>query len=148
MSGLNGERVLGAAVGLGIARRALEETLTYVKERHQFGRAIGSNQSLRHRIADIAMELECAQLLTYDVAERMSTGVDDPNLTKLTSMAKIKTSEVAKHAALEGLQMMGGYGYATEYELEGLVRSSLVLPIYAGTNEIQRDIVSGSLGLR
>ena len=63
-------------------------------------------------------------------------------------MAKIKTSEVAKHACLEGLQMMGGYGYATEYDMEGLVRSSLILPIYAGTNEIQRDIVSGALGLR
>jgi alkylation response protein AidB-like acyl-CoA dehydrogenase len=148
MSGLNGERLLGAAVGLGIARRALEETLAYVKERRQFGRPIGSNQSLRHRLADIAIELECAELLTYEVAERMSNGNDDPELTKLTSMAKIKTSEVAKHAALEGVQMLGGYGYANEYELEGLVRHSLVLPIYAGTNEIQRDIVSGALGLR
>ena len=148
MSGLNGERLLGAAVGLGIARRALEETLAYVKERHQFGRPIGANQALRHRLADIAMELECAQLLTYEVAQRMSNGTDDPQLTKLTSMAKVKTSEVAKHAALEGVQMLGGYGYATEYELEGLARHSLVLPIYAGTNEIQRDIISGALGLR
>ena len=148
MSGLNGERLLGAAVGLGIARRALEETLAYVKERRQFGRPIGSNQSLRHRLADIAIELECARLLTYEVAARMSSGRDDPELTKLTSMAKIKTSEVAKHAALEGVQMLGGYGYANEYELEGLARHSLVLPIYAGTNEIQRDIVSGALGLR
>jgi alkylation response protein AidB-like acyl-CoA dehydrogenase len=149
MSGLNGERLLGAAVGLGIARRALEETLAYVKERQQFGRPIGSNQALRHRLADIAIELECAELLTYEVAARMSNGGgNDPELTKLTSMAKIKTSEVAKHAALEGVQMLGGYGYANEYELEGLVRHSLVLPIYAGTNEIQRDIVSGALGLR
>ena len=64
------------------------------------------------------------------------------------SMAKLKVTEVAKHVALEGMQMMGGYGYATEYDMEGHVRHSLVLPIYAGANEVQRDIISGSLGLR
>ena len=63
-------------------------------------------------------------------------------------MAKIKTSEVAKRIALEGMQMMGGHGYATEYDMESHVRHSLVLPIYAGSNEIQREIISGSLGLR
>jgi alkylation response protein AidB-like acyl-CoA dehydrogenase len=62
-------------------------------------------------------------------------------------MAKLKASETAKQVALEGLQMMGGYGYATEYDMESLLRHSLVLPIYAGTNEIQREIISGSLGL-
>jgi len=65
----------------------------------------------------------------------------------LTSMAKIKTSEVAKRIALEGMQMMGGYGYATEYDMESHVRHSLVLSIYVGSNEIQREIISGSLGL-
>ena len=72
----------------------------------------------------------------------------DPVTTRMTSMAKIKSSEVAKRIALEGMQMMGGYGYATEYDMESHVRHSLVLPIYAGTNEIQREIISGSLGLR
>jgi alkylation response protein AidB-like acyl-CoA dehydrogenase len=145
MAGLDGERLLGAALGLGIARRALEDTLSFVKEREQFGRPIGSFQSLRHRLADIALELECARLLTYEAAERMSTG--DDSVSTLTSMAKIKTSEVAKHAALEGMQMMGGYGYSTEYGMSDLVRSALLLPIYAGVNEVQRDIVSRSLGL-
>lgn len=148
MAGLDGERLIGAAVALGIATRALSETLSYVTERRQFGRPIGTNQALRHRLADIAMEIECARLLTYEVARRMSDGEVGTDVTRLTSMAKIKTSEVAKHACLEGMQMMGGYGYATEYEMEGLVRSSLILPIYAGTNEIQRDIVSGAMGLR
>jgi alkylation response protein AidB-like acyl-CoA dehydrogenase len=63
-------------------------------------------------------------------------------------MAKIKTSEVAKRVALEGMQMMSGHDHATEYDMESHVRHSLVLPIYVGTNEIQREIISGSLGLR
>lgn len=147
MAGLDGERLLGAAVGLGLGQRALDDAISYVKERRQFGKTIGSFQVLRHRIADLATDLECARLLTYEVAQRLDRGAD-PVTTRMTSMAKVKTSEVAKRIALEGLQMMGGYGYATEYDMESHVRHSLVLPIYAGTNEIQREIISGSLGLR
>ncbi|BBX00037.1 acyl-CoA dehydrogenase [Mycolicibacterium moriokaense] len=147
MAGLDGERLVGAAVGIGMAQRALDDTIAYVKERKQFGTTIGSFQVLRHRIADLAIELECARLLTYEVAERLEKG-PDPVTTRLTSMAKVKTSEIAKQVALEGMQMMGGYGYATEYEMASHVQHSLVLPIFAGTNEIQREIISGSLGLR
>jgi len=148
MAGLDGERLLCAAVGLGIGQRALDDVLAYVKERRQFGQAIGSFQTLRHRIADLATELECARLLTYEVAARMDSGGGDPKeTTRLTSMAKVKTSETTKRIALEGMQMMGGYGYATEYDMESHVRHALVLPIYAGTNEVQREIIGGSLGL-
>ena len=147
MAGLDGERLVGAAVGVGLAQRALDDTIAYIKERKQFGTTIGTFQALRHRIADLATDLECARLLTYEVAERLERG-PDPVTTRMTSMAKIKTSEVAKRIALEGMQMMGGYGYATEYDMASHVRHSLVLPIYAGTNEIQREIISGSLGLR
>jgi alkylation response protein AidB-like acyl-CoA dehydrogenase len=147
MAGLDGERLIGAAVGLGLAQRTLDDTIAYVKERKQFGQSIGTFQTLRHRIADMATELECARFITYEVAERLEQG-PDPVTTRMTSMAKIKTSEVAKHIALEGMQMMGGYGYATEYDMESHVRHSLALPIYAGTNEIQREIISKSLGLR
>jgi alkylation response protein AidB-like acyl-CoA dehydrogenase len=147
MAGLDGERLLGAAVGLGLGQRALDDTIAYVKDRRQFGQAIGSFQVLRHRLADLATDLECARLLTYEVAARLERG-PDPVTTRMTSMAKVKTSEVAKQIALEGMQMMGGYGYACEYDMESHVRHSLVLSIYAGTNEIQREIISGSLGLR
>lgn len=71
MAGLDGERLVGAAVGIGMAQRALDDTIAYVKERKQFGTTIGSFQVLRHRIADLAIELECARLLTYEVAERL-----------------------------------------------------------------------------
>jgi alkylation response protein AidB-like acyl-CoA dehydrogenase len=147
MAGLDGERLLAAAVALGMAQRALHDLLAYVKQRRQFGRAIGSFQTLRHRIADLATEIECARLITYEAAAQLETTPASRKATGITSMAKLKATETAKHVALEGLQMMGGYGYATEYDMESLVRHSLVLPIYAGTNEIQREIISGSLGL-
>jgi len=69
-------------------------------------------------------------------------------LARLTSMAKLKVTETAKRAALEGMQMMGGYGYASEYDMEGHVRKALPACIYAGTNEIQREIISATYGLR
>jgi butyryl-CoA dehydrogenase len=148
MSGLNGERLVAAAQGLGMAERTLQDLLAYVKERRQFGRPIGTFQALRHRIADIATDLQCARSLTYELANLYDQNPHAPELTRLTSMAKLKVTETAKHAALEGMQMMGGYGYATEYDMERHVRLSLAPPIYAGTNEIQREIIAGSYGLR
>ena len=149
MGGLDGERLIGAAVGLGMAERALDDALAYVKERKQFGKPIGSFQVLRHRIADLATEIECVRLITYDVAQRVDEGRGDRGeLTRLTSMAKLKSTETAKRAALEGMQMMGGYGYAAEYEMEHHLRVALPTTIYAGTNEIQREIISSSYGLR
>jgi alkylation response protein AidB-like acyl-CoA dehydrogenase len=131
-----------------MAQRAFSDLLTYVKERKQFGKPIGSFQALRHRIADLATEIECSKLITYEVATRVDEQRGPHELTRLTSMAKLKVTEVAKHVALEGMQMMGGYGYATEYDMERHVRNTLAPPIYAGTNEIQREIISGSYGLR
>jgi butyryl-CoA dehydrogenase len=149
MVGLNGERIVCAAQGLGMAERTLDDLLEYVKQRKQFGQAIGSFQALRHRIADLAIEVECSRLITYDVAARVQGGHGTPQeLTRLTSMAKVKVTETAKRVALEGMQMMGGYGYASEYDMERHVRMALAPPIYAGTNEIQREIISGTYGLR
>jgi len=146
MAGLNVERLILAATALGIAQRAFDDALDYIKERKQFGRPIGSFQTLKHRIADLATELECTRLLVYDVARKVDA---DPErmLPREASMAKLKATEVAKKAALEGMQMMGGYGYASEYDMERHVRASLVMSIYGGTNEIQREIVSKTYGL-
>jgi isovaleryl-CoA dehydrogenase len=146
MAGLNVERLILAASALGIAQRAFDDVLAYIKERKQFGRPIGSFQTLKHRIADLATELECTRLLVYDVARKVDA---DPNqmLPREASMAKLKATEIAKHVALEGMQMMGGYGYASEYDMERHVRATLVMSIYGGTNEIQREIVSKTFGL-
>jgi isovaleryl-CoA dehydrogenase len=146
MAGLNHERLIIAAQALGMAQRAFDDTLAYVKERHQFGRPIGSFQALRHRLADLATEIEATRLLVYDTAMRV-----DANPGKLfpreASMCKLKATETAKRATLEGVQMMGGYGYAVEYGMERQLRSAIVTTIYGGASEIQREIISKSLGL-
>jgi isovaleryl-CoA dehydrogenase len=146
VAGLNVERLAIAAGALGLAERALDDTLAYVKEREQFGRPIGRFQALQHRIADIATEIECCRLLVYGVAAKVDAA-PDVLLPREASMAKLKTTEVAKAATLEGLQMMGAYGYATEYEMERYVRMALMLPIFGGTSEIQRNIIAKTYGL-
>jgi alkylation response protein AidB-like acyl-CoA dehydrogenase len=146
MAGLNLERLILAALLLGTAQRAFDDTLAYVKEREQFGRPIGSFQVLKHRIADLATELECCRLLTYDVARKVDAN-PGAMFPREASMAKLKVTETAKKIALEGMQMMGGYGYATEYDMEGHVRTTLVSTIYGGTSEIQRDIIGKTYGL-
>jgi alkylation response protein AidB-like acyl-CoA dehydrogenase len=146
MAGLNVERLIIAAQMLGAAERTFDDLVAYVKEREQFGRPIGSFQALKHRIADLATEIECCRLLTYDVARKVDAN-PGAMFAREASMAKLKVTETAKHAALEGMQMMGGYGYATEYDMEGHVRRSLVPTIYGGTSEIQREIIGRTLGL-
>jgi isovaleryl-CoA dehydrogenase len=146
MAGLNVERLILAATMLGIGQRAFDDALSYVKERRQFGRPIGSFQALQHRLADLATELEAARLMTYWVASKVD---EDPDrmLPREASMVKLLVTETAQKAALEGMQMMGGYGYSSEYDMERLVRATLVSTIYGGTSEIQRNIVAKTLGL-
>jgi alkylation response protein AidB-like acyl-CoA dehydrogenase len=146
MRGLSIERLIIAAMSLGSAERSLEDTLAYVKEREQFGRPIGSFQAVRHRLADLATEIAACKAFVYDVAERIDAGEED-QLSSQASMAKLKATVVAKNAALEGVQLMGGYGYAVEYGMEQQVRAALAPPIYGGSNEIQREIIGKGLGL-
>jgi len=146
MAGLNVERLIIAAQSLGFARRAFDDALAYVKERKQFGRPIGSFQTIAHRMADLATEIECCRLLTYDVAEKVDAN-PGALFPREASMAKLKVTETAKKVALEGMQVMGGAGYATEYEMERHVRTTIVSTIYGGTSEIQREIVAKTLGL-
>ena len=146
MRGLSVERLIIAAMSLGAAERSLDDVLGYVKQREQFGRTIGSFQAVRHRIADLATEIAYAKAFVYEVAERIDTGEED-QLAREGAMAKLKCTEIAKHTALEAMQLMGGYGYAREYGMEGQVRKALAPPIYGGTNEIQREIISKSFGL-
>jgi alkylation response protein AidB-like acyl-CoA dehydrogenase len=146
MAGLNTERLILAATMLGVGQRAFDDALAYAKERKQFGRPIGSFQALQHRFADLATELEAARLMTWWVA---SLNDEDPErmLPKEASMVKLFVTETAQKAALAGMQMMGGYGYSSEYDMERLVRSTLVSTIYGGTSEIQRGIIAKTLGL-
>jgi isovaleryl-CoA dehydrogenase len=146
MAGLNHERLIIAAQALGMAQRAFDDTLAYIKQRKQFGRPIGTFQALKHRVADLATEIESARLLVYDVARRADA---DPTalFPREASMAKLKATEAAKLATLEGMQMMGGYGYAVEYDMEQQLRTAIVTTVYGGTSEIQREIIARTYGL-
>jgi isovaleryl-CoA dehydrogenase len=146
MAGLNNERVILAALALGLGQRAFDDALAYAKERKQFGRPVGSFQAIQHRFADLATGLTQARLLVRWVAQLTD---EDPDrmLPQEASMAKLAATELAKRCALEGMQIMGGYGYATEYPMERHLRSAVVTTIYGGTSEIQRNIIGKTLGL-
>jgi isovaleryl-CoA dehydrogenase len=146
MAGLNFERLVVAATLLGTGRRAFDDALDFVKEREQFGQPIGSFQAIKHRIADLATELECTRLLVYDVARRADAN-PDVQMPRDASMAKLKATETAKRVAIEGMQMMGGYGYATEYGMEAHLRKAVISTVYGGTSEIQREIIGRTFGL-
>jgi isovaleryl-CoA dehydrogenase len=105
---------------------------------------IGSFQR-SSRLADMATELEAARLMTYWVAAQVD---EDPDrmLPREASMVKLFVTERAKRIALEGMRIMGGYGYASEYDMERIVRAALVSTIYGGTSEIQRNIIAKTLG--
>lgn len=144
MRGLNVERLIIAAMSLGAAQRSLDDVIAYMGDREQFGRKIGSFQALRHRIADLATEIELVRAFVYAAAGHVDAGHEDA-LARESAMAKMRCTEIAKQTALEAMQMMGGYGYAREYGMEGQVRKALAPPIYGGTNEIQREIIAKSL---
>jgi alkylation response protein AidB-like acyl-CoA dehydrogenase len=146
MAGLNNERVILAASALGLAQRAFDDALAYSKERKQFGRPVGTFQAIQHKFAEMATDLAQARLLVRFVARLTD---EDPMrmLPQEASMAKLACTELAKRCALEGMQIMGGYGYATEYPMERHLRSAVVTTIYGGTSEIQKNIIAKTLGL-
>jgi alkylation response protein AidB-like acyl-CoA dehydrogenase len=146
MAGLNNERVILAASALGLAQSAFDDALAYAKERKQFGRPVGTFQALQHKFADMATDLAQARLLVRFVARLTD---EDPMrmLPQEASMAKLACTELAKRCALEGMQIMGGYGYAKEYPMERHLRSAVVTTIYGGTSEIQKNIIAKTLGL-
>lgn len=146
MRGLNTDRLMCGAMFLGRARRTFDDSLKYLTEREQFGRPIGSFQALRHRIADLATELECCRLLVDDLAAKQDA---DPDrcVPREASMVKLKVTETAKRLAIEGMQFFGGAGYTLEHDMERHLRESIIGTVYAGTSEIQRDIIGRSYGL-
>lgn len=146
VAGLNVERMIIAASSLGLAQRAFDDALAYVKTRTQFGRPVSSFQAQQHRFADLATELSKTRLLVRAVAGAMDA---DPErlLPQEASMAKLSATELAKRCALEGMQAMGANGYATEYRMERYLRTALGSTFFGGTSEIQRNIIAQTLGM-
>ena len=137
---------LVSARAVGVAQRAFEEAIRYAQQRRAFGKPIAQHQMIQEKLADMGTKLEAARLMTRWVA---TLNDEDPGrmLPKEASMVKLFVTETARGVALEGMQMMGGYGYSSEYDMERLVRSALVSTIYGGTSEIQRGIIAKTLGL-
>jgi alkylation response protein AidB-like acyl-CoA dehydrogenase len=144
--GLAVERVIIAAMCVGGAQRALDQLVEHVTTRVQFGAPLGKKQAVRHRIADLATEIAHCRAFLHDLAWRIDEGQED-TLNTEASMAKLKASEVYKLTALEAVQLMGGYGYGTEFGMEHQLRTAIAPTIYGGANEVQREIIGRGLGL-
>lgn len=142
LSNLSGGRIGIGAQALGIATSALEAATAYAKERHQFGKPIGKLQGIQFKLAEIATEVEASRLLIHQAATLYQEGRP---CRKESSMAKRFASDTAMKAAIEAVQIFGGYGYSREYPVERLFRDAKITQIYEGTNEIQRLVVGGEL---
>lgn len=138
--GLDIERITIAAIPVGIAQGAMDVAVKYANERKQFGVEIGTFQLIKKFIADMATETRAARLLVYDAAHRLDHG--EKGLTMEASMAKYYASEVGTRVALNAVQILGGYGYISEFPVERMARDAKLLEIGAGTSEIQRIIVA------
>ncbi len=144
LSLLDGGRIGVAAQGVGISQAAFEEAHKYSQERRQFGQPIASFQSIQFKLADMALRIEAARLLTYSAAwKKDKLGRD---AAKYISMAKLFASETANWVANEALQIHGGYGYVKEYPVERYFRDARVTEIYEGTSEAQRMVIYRNLG--
>ncbi|HEY8726596.1 MAG TPA: acyl-CoA dehydrogenase family protein [Gaiellaceae bacterium] len=138
------ERSCILASCIGTMQRQLDRSVTYAKERKQYGQPIGSFQAVSQKIVDMKLRLETARLLLYHVGWLTSEG-KSPTLE--AALTKLHISESFLQSSLDAVQIHGGYGYMTEYELERDVRDALGSRLYSGTSEIQRNIVAKSLGL-
>lgn len=136
---LDGGRISIAALSLGIAKGAFDASVQYSKEREQFGKPISEFQGISFKLADIATEIEAAELLTFQSAYLKNNGLP---VTKESAMAKYYASEVAVRASVEAVQIFGGYGYTKDYPVEKFYRDSKLCTIGEGTSEIQKLVIS------
>ncbi|MCL7747597.1 acyl-CoA dehydrogenase [Halalkalibacter alkaliphilus] len=142
MANLDFGRIGIAAQSLGIAEAAFEAATNYAKQRKQFGKAIGTQQAVAFKLADMATKIEAAKLLTYRAAHLKDNG---KRPRQEASMAKLYASKTAMETAIEAVQIFGGYGYTKEYPVERYFRDAKVCEIYEGTSEIQRLVISKQL---
>lgn len=135
-------RIEVAASAVGMAQGAFDRALAYAKERRQFGQRIADYQATQHKLADMATMIEAARLLTYKAAWCVDRGKPD---AKLTAMAKMYAGRTAVYVADEAIQILGGYGYILENEVERFYRDAKITEIYEGTKEIQKNTIAGAL---
>lgn len=142
MATLDGGRIGIASQALGIARAALDTSVRYAKERKSFGVTISNHQAIQFMLADMAVELDAARLLTWRAASMKDQGARH---TMQSSEAKLFASEVATRVAHKAIQIHGGYGYSTEFSVERHYRDARITEIYEGTSEIQRIVIAANM---
>lgn len=138
------ERALLVATHLGTMQRLLDGAIDYARTRKTFGKPIGKNQAVAHRIVDMKVRLEAARLLTYKAAARLGQARD---VQLDAAIAKLFTSESFVISALDAIRVLGGYGYMQEYEVERTLRDAVGGLLYSGTSDMQKNIIASWLGL-
>jgi alkylation response protein AidB-like acyl-CoA dehydrogenase len=145
---LDHTRITIAAQALGIAQGALDYAAGYVQQRRQFGQPIAEFQGVQFMLADMAMKVEAARQLTYAAAarsDRALSGEPAPDLTFMSSACKCFASDVAMEVTTDAVQLLGGYGYVSDYPVERMMRDAKITQIYEGTNQIQRVVMARQL---
>jgi butyryl-CoA dehydrogenase len=142
MKTLDGGRIGIAAQAVGIGRAALEASLKYAQDRQTFGSPLASYQAIQWKLADMAVEIDAARLLTLQAASLKDAGAP---CTKQSAIAKLFASETAMKSATEAVQIHGGYGYTKEFKVERYFRDAKITEIYEGTSEVQRMIIAGQV---
>lgn len=143
MKTLDASRPGIAALGVGLGQAALDEAARYAKQRVQFDKPIIAFQAVQHMLADMAISIEAARALTYNAARYIDS--KPKNISKASSMSKVFATDMAMKVTTDAVQVMGGYGYMSEYPVEKMMRDAKILQIYEGTNQIQRNVVGQEL---
>ena len=130
------------AFGVGIGQRCVEEAAKYAKQRKQFGVSVSTFQSVQNMLADMEIQVQASRQAYLHAAELMDAGLP---FTMEAAIAKTIGTDTGMKCAVDGVQIMGGYGYMKDYPMEKLMRDAKILQIYEGTNQIQRSVVAGQL---
>jgi alkylation response protein AidB-like acyl-CoA dehydrogenase len=131
-----------AAQGLGLAQGATDYALEYARSRETFGKPLSEHQLIQAKLADMETACQAARGLLYTFGQMVDDGVDGPELTKASAMAKLFCTDTAMWVTTEAVQILGGYGYIKEYPVERMMRDAKITQIYEGTNEIQRLVIA------
>jgi len=143
MKTLDASRPGIAALGVGLGQAALDEAVTYAKQRVQFGKPIISFQAVQHMLADMAIQVEASRAIVYAAARHIDRHPKD--MSKASSMCKVFATDAAMKVTIDAVQVLGGYGYMKEYPVEKMMRDAKILQIYEGTNQIQRNVIGQEL---
>lgn len=131
------------AQGVGLAQGALDEAVSYSRQREQFGKPIAAQQAVQHILANMAIKTETARNIVYATARTVDHG--EKNFSKEAAIAKCYATDIAMEVATDAVQVLGGYGYMREYPVEKMMRDAKILQIYEGTNQIQRNVIAAEL---